>query len=215
MTRTDTGFTPLVVPRVGEPPTDLRGEGDRARIRGFAEGFADGRRVALDEGRAQNAVDQARAEHEREEFLVRRESALQAVHESAVCFDQRAEELAALTAERIEELAVDLATVILGVELSDPARSASHALRRALAEMPVQRWTRVSFSPQDGATLREDTDAVATLHGIEILDTAAVGPGGAVVEVVDGAVDTRIEQALDRAAAALRGCGEGSAEAPA
>lgn len=205
MTRSDTAFTPLVVPRVGEPPTDLRGEADRARIRGYAEGFAEGRRIAIDEARAQNMLDQTHAAQEHARYLERRASALGAVRESAAALDLRVEELAALTADRIEELAVDLATSILGAELSDSARSASHALRRALAEMPVQRWTRVTFSPQDGAILREDTDAAATLDGIEMREDASVGPGGAVVEIADGAVDTRIAQALARAAAALRG----------
>ncbi|GGM51846.1 FliH/SctL family protein [Microbacterium saperdae] len=213
MTRSDTAFTPLVVPRVGETPTDLRGEADRARIRGYAEGFAEGRRIALDEARSQNVIDQTHAAQERALYLERRSSALRAVHEAAEAFDLRAEELAALTADRIEELAVDLARAILCVELSDPARSASHALRRALAEMPVQRWTRVTFSPQDGAILREDADAEGTLDGIEMRVAASVGQGGAVVEVADGAVDTRIAQALARAAAALRGDGDEHDEA--
>jgi flagellar assembly protein FliH len=205
MTPVDTAFTPLIVPRVGETPADLRGEGDRARARGYAEGFAEGRRIALDEGRTQNADDQARRQQEHAQYVARCESALQAVRESAALFDQRADELAGLASARIEELAVDLATAILGVELSDPGRSASHALRRALAAMPVQRWTRVSFAPQDGAALREDADAAASLQGIEMIVDASVGAGGAIVEVADGAVDARITQALARAAAALRG----------
>lgn len=203
MTPADTSFTPLVVPRVGETPTDTRGEADRARTRGYAEGFAEGRRVAIDEGRMQHTADAARTQQQHEAYLARRDSALAAVHASSTAFDQRVEELSTLAADRIEELAVDLATAILGMELSDPGRSASHALRRALAEMPVERWTRVTFSTQDAAILREDEDAAAILHGIPVVESASVDPGGAVVDVEDGAVDSRIAQALARASAAL------------
>lgn len=208
----DTAFTPLTVPRVGETPTDLRGEADRARTRGYAEGFAQGRRVALDEGRVRQTTEEARMQQHRMAYLVQRGSALSAVHASSAALDQRIDELSALAGDRIEELAIELATAILGVELSDPARSASHALRRALAVMPVERWTRVAFSPSDGAILREDEDAAATLHGIELVESASVDPGGAIVEVEDGAVDTRITRALARAVEALRGDGDQPAE---
>ncbi|WP_435745190.1 FliH/SctL family protein [Microbacterium sp. PMB16] len=203
-----TAFTPLAVPRVGETPTDLRGEADRARTRGYADGFAEGRRIALDEGRMRQAAEEARMQQHRAAYLTQRGSALSAVRASSDALDQRIEELSAIAADRIEELALELARAILGVELSDPARSAPHALRRALAEMPAERWTRVAFNPQDAAILRDDEDAAATLHGIPLAGSASVDPGGAIVEVEDGAVDARIAQALARAAAALRGDGD-------
>ncbi|WP_223628675.1 FliH/SctL family protein [Microbacterium sp. EST19A] len=205
---TDTSFTPLTAPRVGEIPIDLRAEADRARTRGYAEGFAEGRRIALDEGRMQQAAEESRMQRQRAEYLAQRGSVLSAVRASSDALDQRVAELSAVASDRIEELALELATAILGVEVSDSARSASHALRRALAEMPVERWTRVAFSPQDGAILREDEDAVATLQGIQVVESASVDAGGAIVEVEDGAVDTRIVQALARAAVALRGDGD-------
>jgi len=205
-------FTPLVVPRVGETPTDLRGEADRARTRGYADGFAEGRRVAVDEGRVQQAAEETRMQQHRTAYLSQRGAALSAVRSSSEALDQRLGELSTLAADRIEELALELATAILGVELSDPARSASHALRRALAEMPVERWTRVAFSPEDAAILRADEDAATTLHGIQLAESASVDPGGAIVEVEDGAVDTRIMQALARAAVALSGGSDQPAE---
>ncbi|KJL27770.1 FliH/SctL family protein [Microbacterium oxydans] len=207
-----TAFTPMVVPRVGETPTDLRGAADRARTRGYADGFAEGRRAALDEALVQQAADDARMQQHRTAYLAQRGSALSAMQASAAALDQRMGELSMLAADRIEELALELATAILGVEVSDPARSAAHALRRALAEMPVERWTRVVFSPQDAAILREDEDAAAALHGVRFAESDSVDPGGAIVEVEDGAVDTRIVQALARAGAALSGGGGQSAE---
>lgn len=205
MTLSDTAFTPLVVPRVGETPTDVRDEAARARTRGYAEGFAEGRRIALDEARAQRAAEAERLQQERDAQAVRYESALTALDDARSAVADRVRTTSALSADRIEELAVELAAAILGAELSDPARSAAHALRRALAEMPVDRWTRVAVHPRDGEILRADADAVAALHGVEMIDDASVSPGGAIVQIADGAVDVRVAKALRRASAALSG----------
>ena len=200
----DSAFTPLVVPRVGETPIDLRGEADRARTRGYADGFAEGRRVALDEGEAQRAAQQQRMQELQELYLHERGSGLRALETAQAALDQRIDELSTLAADRVEELAVMLATTILGAELSDPARSAAHALRRALAEMPADRWTRVAFSVQD-AVLQEEESTIDALRGIQVSVSPAVDNGGAIVEIENGAVDTRITAALARAAAALDG----------
>lgn len=207
----DSAFTPLVVPRVGETPIDIRGEADRARTRGYADGFAEGRRLALDEARQHQIAQQQRMHELQELYLHERGSALRAMDAARTALDHRVDEVSTLATERIEELAVVLASTILGVELSDPARSAAHALRRALAEMPVDRWTRVSFSEQDARTLEADAPAIEPLRGIDIVASHAVDAGGAIVEIEDGAVDTRITEALARAAAALRGDEESSA----
>ncbi len=201
----DSAFTPLVVPRVGETPIDLRGEADRARTRGYADGFAEGRRVALDEGEAQRAAQQQRMQELQEMYLHERGSGLRALETAQAALDQRIDELSTLVADRVEELAVMLATTILGAELSDPARSAAHALRRALAEMPADRWTRVAFSVQDARVLQEEESTIDALRGIQVSVSPAVDNGGAIVEIEDGAVDTRITAALARAAAALDG----------
>jgi len=205
MTLSDTAFTPLVVPRVGETPTDVRDEAARARTRGYAEGFAEGRRIALDEARVQRAAEAERLQQDRDAQAVRYESALTALDDARSAVADRVRTTSALSADRIEELAVELAAAILGAELSDPARSAAHALRRALAQMPVDRWTRVAVHPRDGEILRADADAVAALHGVEMIDDASVSPGGAIVQIADGAVDVRVAEALRRASAALSG----------
>ena len=208
----DSAFTPLVVPRVGETPIDIRSEADRARTRGYADGFAEGRRLALDEAELAQRAHQQRMQELQELYLHERGSALRALEAAQALLNHRIDELSLLTADRIEELAVGLTTTILGAELSDPARSAAHAVRRAIAEMPLDRWTRVSFSQQDLQTLRSDPPVIDPLRGIDIVGSPAVDPGGAIVEIEDGAVDTRIAEALARAAAAHRGDGELSAE---
>jgi len=208
----DSAFTPLVVPRLGATPVDARSEADRARARGYADGFAEGRRVALEEARAEQAREDERMRMLREAYLHERGTALSALRASKVALDERAARLGDVAAARIEELATELATAILGVELSDPARSAAHALRRALDAMPVGLWTRVTLSERDGETLREDADAAHLLDGIEVVTASDVDPGGAIVEIEDGAVDTRIGEALRRAADALRGADEHGGE---
>ncbi|WP_447912901.1 FliH/SctL family protein [Microbacterium phyllosphaerae] len=204
----DSAFTPLVVPRVGETPIDIRSEADRARTRGYADGFAEGRRLALDEAELAQRAHQQRMQELQELYLHERGSALRALEAAQALLNHRIDDLSLLTADRIEELAVGLATGILAAELSDPARSAAHAVRRAITEMPLDRWTRVSFSEQDLQTLRSDPPVIDPLRGIDIVGSPAVDPGGAIVEIEDGAVDTRIAEALARAEAAHRGADE-------
>lgn len=210
----DTAFSPLVVPRLGEAPVDLRGEADRARARGYADGFAEGRRRALDESRQQQAVDRERMLGRQDDEHRRRLSALDALETAGAALERRTARLSDAAADRIEELAVDLAAAILRAELSEPGRSAAHAVRRALAAMPVVRWTRVVLSPEDAATLRDDPDVAETLGSIEIATSTDVDAGGAIVEIDAGAVDTRIGRALERAVAALNGARGDSGEVP-
>ncbi|MFJ4225277.1 FliH/SctL family protein [Microbacterium sp. NPDC089695] len=200
----DPAFTPLRVPRVGETPIDLRGETDRARTRGYAEGFAEGRRIALEQAQVESVEQATRMQEMQVAFVERAQAALDAVRTARSTLDQRVADVAGLDAEQIERLALDLASAILGAELSDPARSAAHALRRALDEMPVERWTRVMFSPRDAETLHDDA-ALAALSGVEVVVSAAVDDGGAIVDIDDGAVDTRIAEAFARVRAALDG----------
>ncbi|WP_157560039.1 FliH/SctL family protein [Microbacterium sp. H83] len=210
----ETAFLPLVVPRVGDAPIDLRGETDRARSRGYAEGFAEGRRIALAQAEEQRAAEQVRMQQLVDAYLHERGSILSAVRDAHEALEARVAELAALSAERIEALALELAVEILGAELSDPARSAGHAVRRALAEMPRDRWTRVTFSDRDAATLAADPDGAPLLRGVEVGSSPTVDAGGALVEIEDGAVDTRIAQAIARATAALHDADDPMTAAP-
>ncbi|WP_295827697.1 FliH/SctL family protein [uncultured Microbacterium sp.] len=195
-------FTPLVLPRVGEERTDARTVADKARARGYADGFAEGRR-------------EARAELERErleadERFAAREAAAQAAHRAALSGlgEARArleDGIAAIVASdlrRLEELAVEMAAAILGAEMSDAARSAAHAVRRAAAQTPRSTWVRVRLNERDVRTL--GTLVGPSLpEGVEVVVGADVDPGGAVVRIAHGSVDTRVAAALERARAAL------------
>lgn len=199
----DSAFLPLVVPRVGDTPVDVRDAEERARARGYADGFAEGRRIALDQAQEQQRAEQRRMQDLIDSYLHQRGSLLSALQAAHSNLEDRVRDVGDLAAERIEALALELASVVLGAELSDPARSAAHALNRALAEMPLDRWTRVQLNPRDHETLEADAGAGLILRGIEVASSSAVDPGGALIEIEDGAVDTRIGQAFARVAAVL------------
>ncbi|MFB4351990.1 FliH/SctL family protein [Microbacterium sp. LS_15] len=207
----DSAFTPLAVPRVGETPIDLRGEADRARTRGYAEGFAEGRRIALEQARVEQEENALRMTALQQAFAERAQSAADAVRDAQSALAQRIDDVASLDAALIEELALELAVEIVGVELADPARSAAHALRRALDAVPQTRWTRVVFSERDVVTLR-DADALTTMSDLEITSSPSVDDGGVIVDIGDGSVDARIGPAFARARSVLRGVDEGSPE---
>ncbi len=202
-------FTPFVPPRVGEVPVDLGAESARARTRGYAEGYAAGRAEAAQEAERLRRRDEEAFQERQDRADAENASAASALRTAVVALQARTEALAGQSTERIEELALSLATVILDAELSDPARSAAHALRRAVAEQPVRSWVRVGFSARDAAVLAADPSATALLDGVEIVVAADVDPGGAVVDLEDGAVDARVGAALARATAAHR---EGASE---
>lgn len=199
----DPAFTPLVVPRVGEAPTDARGEAERARVRGYAAGFAEGRRIALEEHRAQHLIDQERLRAQEESSRRSVASGLETLRAAADELHRQTEALTAMAVDEIERLAVELAETILDAELSDPARSAAHALRRAVAEVPIDRWIRVSLNERDLSQLAAHESQL--LDGIEAVAAGHVDAGGAVVEVPHGAVDTRVSRALARARSARAG----------
>lgn len=206
---TDATFTPLVPPRLGQVVADARTVAEKARVRGYADGFAEGRRRAQDDlARAREDLEARAAQREiaaREEL----DSALAAVQAVRTAWEERLGALVGADAERVEDLAIDLAETILGVELSDAARSAAHAVRRAAAEAAPATWVRLTLSERDARTLR-DGDAVLSGTG-EIIASTEIGPGGAVVELDDVRVDTRVSSALARAREALRQDTEGDA----
>jgi flagellar assembly protein FliH len=201
----DSDFTPIPVPRLGETPLDLRGAAERARTRGYADGYAQGLAAAGRRAEEREAEERERMRRSEAAYLQERAVALTALRAARDALDERVAEVSLLSARRVEELAIELAESILQAELADPARSAAHALRRALAHAPISRWVRVAFDEDDLRLLRTESDAAQILRDIELIADPGVGAGGAVVEFDAGAVDTRIADALERATAALRG----------
>lgn len=199
---TDATFTPLVPPRLGGSVPDARAISEKARVRGYADGFAEGRRRAAEELAQARVALEARIAQQEAEARETLRTALAAVDAVRTDLDGRLAALVAADAERLEELAIDLAETILDGELSDAARSAAHAMRRAVAEAPVSTWVRAHLAERDVRTLRDSASPV--LATAEVVASDAVDAGGAIVELADARVDTRVSSALARARAALR-----------
>jgi len=198
LTVSDPVFRPLVPPRLGEERPDARAVAERARARGYADGFAAGRRDARVE------LERERVEAERR--FAERQAAADDAHRAALSAlgaarERLDAEVAGVTASDVrglEELAVEMAAAILRAEMSDAARSAAHAMRRAAEATPPATWVRVAVNARDLHTLRE-AGALALPEGVEVVADVDVDPGGALVRIAHGSVDTRIEAALARA----------------
>ncbi|WP_295780057.1 FliH/SctL family protein [uncultured Microbacterium sp.] len=190
-------FAPLVPPRIGDAPADPRGATEKARARGYADGFARGRRDAREE--RDRLVEQLRTDavHRAAEAQLAVDTALAALDAARVELQASAAALVGMDAGRVELAAVELARVILDAELSDTARSAAHALRRAADAAPASTVVRVLLHPRDARTAGAGGD------GIPIHPSDDVDPGGAIVELREGRVDARIDAALQRVRAAL------------
>ncbi len=201
----DSAFTPLVLPRVGVERTDARAESERARARGYADGFAEGRKAADAEAQQRLTVEAQHAEQREAAAGRALASALDALQHARTQLDTHTVALAELAAARIEQLALQLAETILAAELSDDARSAAHALRRALSELPDATESQVLLHPDDHRTLVATGALAAVPTGVDIAVSPEVDRGGALVMADDGTVDARVAQALARASAALRG----------
>jgi flagellar biosynthesis/type III secretory pathway protein FliH len=157
-----------------------------ARARGHEEGLAAGM------AEAQAHLDPARA------ALVEARSALDRIAGEAVpAIEARAVELAIALAEKILHTALDI----------DPALVCSvvnGALRRVVSRERIV----LEVCPEDEdlikATLARDQTDLGALRQVEIVADRRVPRGGCIVRTVEGEIDARVEQQLERAATLLR-----------
>ena len=193
-------FAPAVFPRLRDVDSDV--ERRRARQRGYADGHAEGFRVAAAEAAA--AAEQARAEREQADAQAARAlaSALTALESAAAALEARVTEVASADERTISARAVDLARTIVGEALADREFAAVSALRRALSAGDGEQRVEVRLSTADERILRGH-DAVPSGISIAVDDT--LDSGDAVVVLDDGIVDARIGAALERARQALAG----------
>lgn len=187
-------FSRVVFPRLRDVDADDMRE--RERLRGYADGHAEGFRV----GAAQAAAEAARAETARamSEASMRRSiaSAVAALQTAADALTARAGELTSASEQHISARAIDLAEMIIADALSDPAFAAVTALRRALAAHDSRDVRSIRLSPADVRTLTEQ-GALSDELAVTVDET--LDPGDAMIDVDDGFVDARISAALRRA----------------
>ncbi|MDT0156370.1 FliH/SctL family protein [Microbacterium sp. ARD32] len=189
-------FAPAVYPRLRGADAVAADERRLARQRGYADGHAEGFRVAMAE--AAEAAARADAERVDADATARREvaSAVSALDAAVAALHARAEELTRLDEQRISARAIELAETILAEALADRDLSASTALRRALAAGGADPVAEVRMSADDVRTLQRSDAAPA--HVRVVADESLVA-GDAIAVLQHGYVDARIGQALDRA----------------
>jgi flagellar assembly protein FliH len=169
---------------------------DRARSAGHRAGY----RVGLDEGR------RAGLDEGRREVVDRAGGALDAL-------DRAAERLARLDAAdagqhapRVVELAIELTRLLLQRELEASADPAREAVARALPLAPDRGPLVVRLNPQDCEALG-DPASLAPGRDVTVVPDPSLASGDAVVDVGPCRVESRLDEALDRVARALRAQG--------
>jgi flagellar assembly protein FliH len=172
---------------------------DRARLRGYADGHAEGFRAAA----AEVAEAQRVAEEER---LVREaasaralDAAVAALHAASRSLSAREHELTAAGEAKILGYAIELAELIVAGELTEVGTSAAVALRRALTAADITEIRALRVHPDDLAILERSAD----LPSFSLIPDETLDRGDAVAVLAPGHIDARIGTALERARAAV------------
>jgi len=178
-----------------------------ARTTGYAEGWAQGRRVAAAE--AEVAAERARAVEQAHDQ--RRASALASAINALGRAVTNLETQLMPTLHELQDAvlahAFELAEAIVGRAMDDPEGRAAAALRRAMNAAPDQGDVVVSLHPDDFRNLvGTATDADYNYEGrpVHLRPEPALRPGDAVAETGTTTVDASIAAAVARARAALR-----------
>lgn len=189
----------------GAPAELLESALRQARAVGYAQGWSQG----LREASAGEAVlaEQARVERE----IAAREqaagvaSAVQAVLRAADQVRQTVVEVTDELSDRMLTAAVELATVLLGQQLTDPATAATAAVRRVLHEVPDGQPVTIRLSTQDYATLTgpDGPELIAAIDAtaqgrISLECDPTLAPGDALARWAATSVDARLTAALAR-----------------
>ncbi|WP_243230473.1 FliH/SctL family protein [Microbacterium sp. CIAB417] len=187
-------FRPSAYPRLlGE---DSERERERARRRGYADGHAEGFRVATAAvetlARRQDAVRRAR-EAEADASLGRVVSAVEA---AAAQFAAHRDAVAAQEDQLLLRRAIELAELIVAGELTGPGRAAIAAVERALAAARTDDGFEVRLHPEDLEALELSG---ALPDGVPLRADDDLARGDAIVVVADGLIDARIGSAFERA----------------
>lgn len=173
-----------------------------AQARGYAAGWAEGRRAA-----AAAAVDEEAA---RSAAAAAQEVRREAEHRAAVdALGRAAEEvrglldgLTAAIEQQVTELAWALATEVVGAAVS--TLGPADVVARVLQVLPPAPVGRVRLHPGVVSSMSPAL-AELTSRGLELVPDPLLGPGDALVETPDGGVtDLRIDEAMARVREVLR-----------
>lgn len=194
----DTSFVALAFPPIDTP--DSRRVFQAAQSRGYAAGFAAGSKEASARLAEQTATIAAAAQVEE---IAARTRADTAVARLNVVIREMQDTVIPLLAEAEQALAdsaIALAEAIIGVELRDDADSARAALARALGHPERSAVSVVRLNPGDLAAVMN-----LPIEGVTLVADQTLARGDAIAELPSGFLDARIDAALERARAELRG----------
>ena len=168
---------------------------DAAVIEGRARGYVDGLKAAQEHA---DALEEARqAEHERV-MRVHRErvdQALAALERAAAGLAESMSRGLDDAEDQVFEAACEVASLILGTELTDASVAARAVIRRALAAPTPSPVHTVRLHPDALRVVREGTDLPADV----VLEAdPALPPGGGVALYRDGWLEAGLEDALAR-----------------
>lgn len=193
------GFEPLTVPVIAETENE-RAASAAARSRGYAAGFAEGRRAAARE----QAEWLARAEDARaaesDEVAARVAVLMTALRTSAVELREATVPVLAEAETALVDAAFELATAVVGVALEDRLAAARAAVERVASAGAPGVVPIVRLNPADMAELRA---AGLADDDVRLTADASLARGDAIGELPEGWLDARIHSALDRAKRAL------------
>lgn len=194
---------PVVFSALGASAADSTApEISSARARGYASGYAAGRRAAEADVRAEREKLQRR--HHAAEMALQRDlaAAVATLNGAAVALHRRMLPVLEDASQLLAESALELAQAVLGTELLDTEHGARAALARALAGVEAATVHAVHLHPEDLAILPAGLDLD---RRINLVADARLERGDAVTEFEDGYLDARIGEALARCRAALQG----------
>lgn len=209
---TDAAFAPLAIPVLAETEQEQAALAS-ARARGYATGYADGRRAAADEQAAWLAAAQE-ARAAQEEQLARRAAVLaDALRAAADSLRDATVPVLAKVEDVLVEAAFELATAVVGEALADRVAAARAAVARALAGETAGAVATVRLNPEDLELLTAAEAAtpaspaaraaLAAPTAPRLIPDPALAPGDAIGELPAGWLDARVSSALARAREAL------------
>lgn len=204
---TDAAFAPLTIPVLAETEQEHAALAS-ARARGYATGYADGRRVAAEEQAAWLAAAE-KAHATQEAQLAERAAVLaNALRAAAVELREATVPVLAEVEDVLVEAAFELATAVVGEALSDRIAAARAAVARALSGETAGAVAIVRLNPEDLALLEaagagDGGGADTAASAPRLVADPALAPGDAIGELPAGWLDARVSSALARAREAL------------
>lgn len=191
-------FVPVAFPRLQGRQLDA--EAARARMRGYADGHAEGFRAGVAEAAATAAEAEARRDEADARAAADLASALSALATATDALIARVRELSAAAEEKVCAQSIELAETIIAESLADRESAAVAALGRAMAAQRADAVGEIRLSPADLRTLALRG---AVPERVTVVADESLAPGDAVALVGDSLIDARISAALERARQAL------------